>query len=86
MMRKEENTSPGSRTPSCGFEDRRASVTLARPNVVFESAVGLDRPTRIDKPEDVLGSRVLRGESNPHLLVHSQTCRNRYTTRTMLFE
>jgi hypothetical protein len=29
--------------------------------------------------------RVLRGESNPHLLVHSQTCRNRYTTRTMLF-
>ena len=26
---------------------------------------------------------VLRGESNPHLLVHSQACRNRYTTRTM---
>ena len=24
------STSPGSRTPSCGFEDRRASITLAR--------------------------------------------------------
>ena len=28
--------------------------------------------------------RVSEGESNPHSLVHSQACRNRYTTDTIL--